>query len=91
MAPWSPAKREAYWLNDAAPAAMQRDQAEWAAGHGRDVQERKPKPTRADNHWLDCLVGCAVAASMCGVKLPGADVGPRRQRKRYTQKDLRRR
>jgi hypothetical protein len=40
-------------------------------GHGRDVQEWKLKPSRPDNHWLDCLVGCAAAASICGIKLPG--------------------
>ena len=59
-------------------------------GHGRDVQEWKLKPSRPDNHWLDCLVGCAVAASLCGVKLPGHEAGPARQRKRYTQEDFRR-
>jgi hypothetical protein len=59
-------------------------------GHGRDVQEWKLKPSRPDNHWLDCLVGCAVAASICGVKLPGMDARPGRQRKRYTQDDFRR-
>jgi hypothetical protein len=26
-----------------------------------------------DNHWLDCLVGCAVAASIQGLGLPGTD------------------
>ena len=26
-------------------------------------------PTEMDNHWLDCLVGCAAAASMLGVSL----------------------
>ena len=25
---------------------------------------------RVDNHWLDCLVGCAVCASMLGAALP---------------------
>lgn len=25
---------------------------------------------RPDNHWWDCLVGCAVAASMCGLQIP---------------------
>ena len=59
-------------------------------GHGRDVQEWKLKPSRPDNHWLDCLVGCAVAASICGVRLPGMDTRPGRQRKRYTQDDFRR-
>ena len=60
-------------------------------GLGRIVHEWSPRPTRSDNHWLDCLVGCAAAASMCGVKAPGQDAGSGRQRKRYTQDDLRRR
>jgi hypothetical protein len=25
---------------------------------------------RPDNHWFDCLVGCAVAASICGIRIP---------------------
>ena len=49
-------------------------------GHGRNVQKWKPKLSRLDNHWLDCLVGCAVAASICGVKLPGMDAKPTRCR-----------
>jgi hypothetical protein len=59
-------------------------------GHGRVVHEWSPRPSRPDNHWFDCLVGCAAAASMCGVKVPGEDAKPARQRKRYTQEDLRR-
>lgn len=31
-------------------------------GNGRTVHEWRVKPSRPDNHWLDCLVGCAVAA-----------------------------
>ena len=63
----------------------------WTAteGHGRVVHEWRLKPSKPGNHWLDCLVGCAVAASMCGVKLPGMEVRRGRQRKRYTQADLR--
>jgi len=38
-------------------------------GHGRVVHEWTLRPSRPDNHWLDCLVGCAVAVSMCGVRL----------------------
>ena len=38
-------------------------------GRGRTVDEWKLRPERGDNHWLDCLVGCAVAASMQGVVL----------------------
>jgi hypothetical protein len=37
-------------------------------GRGRNVEEWKVIVGR-DNHWLDCLVGCAVAASMLGVLL----------------------
>ena len=56
---------------------------------GRVVHEWSARPTRPDNHWFDCLVGCAAAASMCGVKSPGEST-PQRHRKRYTQEDLRR-
>ncbi|MBI5726046.1 MAG: phage terminase large subunit family protein [Planctomycetes bacterium] len=60
-------------------------------GQGRDVQEWKPNPARPDNHWFDCLVGCAVAASVCGVALPGMEAKLRRPRKKYTQDDFNRR
>ncbi len=40
-------------------------------GRGRTVDEWKVRPEQPDNHWLDCLVGCAVAASMLGVSLLG--------------------
>ena len=40
-------------------------------GRGRTVDEWKQRPERGDNHWLDGLVGCAVAASVQGVVLPG--------------------
>jgi hypothetical protein len=42
-----------------------------ARGNVVQVWQRKPG---ADNHWLDCLVGCAVAASMEGVA-PMAGMG----------------
>jgi hypothetical protein len=35
----------------------------------RTVDEWKLRATRPDNHWLDCLVGCAVAASIQGANL----------------------
>lgn len=38
---------------------------------GRTVEEWKALPNR-DNHWLDCLVGCCVAASIQGVKWSAA-------------------
>jgi hypothetical protein len=40
-------------------------------GRGRSVDEWKMRPERSDNHFLDCLVGAAVAASMQGAQLPG--------------------
>jgi hypothetical protein len=40
-------------------------------GHGRTLHEWTLLPSKPDNHWLDCLTGCAVAASMLGVSLPG--------------------
>ena len=59
-------------------------------GWGRKVREWSLLPSKPDNHWLDCLAGCAVAASMVGIRVPG-ECTPTRQRKRYSQQDLRRR
>ncbi len=42
-------------------------------GRGRTVDEWKPRLGHPDNHWLDGIVGCAVAASVLGVKLLGDD------------------
>jgi hypothetical protein len=39
-------------------------------GRGRKVDEWRLRPGGGDNHWLDGLVGCAVAASMQGSALP---------------------
>jgi hypothetical protein len=41
------------------------------SGRGRTVDEWKVRPEHPDNHWLDCVVGCAVAASIQGVSLMG--------------------
>ncbi len=41
-------------------------------GRGRTVDEWKLRPERGDNHWLDGVVGCAVAASIQGAVLDGA-------------------
>ena len=59
-------------------------------GRGRTVHEWKIRPAKPDNHWLDCLVGCAAAAAMLGATTPGMDAKSARPRKRYTQDDLRR-
>src|SRR5690606_17600707 len=42
-------------------------------GRGRTVDEWKPRPDQTDNHWLDCLVGSAVAASIQGAVLFGME------------------
>ena len=41
------------------------------SGRGREVDEWRIRPERSDNHWLDCLAGAAVAASMQGAILAG--------------------
>lgn len=33
------------------------------SGRGRTVDEWKLRPEQSDNHWLDCLVGSAVASA----------------------------
>jgi hypothetical protein len=40
-----------------------------AALRGRTVDEWKLKASAVNNHWLDCLVGYAAAASMLGASL----------------------
>jgi hypothetical protein len=54
-------------------------------GRGRTVDEWKLRAEGLDNHWLDCLVGSAVAASMQGAVLFGTDAKPvARQRVRLS-------
>jgi hypothetical protein len=62
-------------------------------GRGRRVDEWKLRAPGRDNHWLDCLVGCAVAASMQGCVLFGTDakVADRRPRLRLSALQGRRR
>ena len=45
-------------------------------GRGRKVDEWKLPPGR-DNHWFDCLVGCAMLASLVGCRLPAGKPAPR--------------
>jgi hypothetical protein len=60
-------------------------------GRGRVVDEWKLRPERADNHWFDGVVGCAVAASIQGVSLPGiSQYSPGVQKVRMKLSDLRR-
>ena len=57
-------------------------------GRGRSVDEWKLKPERNDNHYLDCLAGCAVCGSMLGATLPefGAAAKVRRPSLRLSDK-----
>jgi hypothetical protein len=60
-------------------------------GRGRTVDEWKMRPERSDNHWLDCLVGTAVAASIQGAVLFGTDGRAPARRERVSFADLQRR
>ena len=55
-------------------------------GRGRRVDEWKMRPEAHDNHWLDGLVGCAVAASMSGCVLAGTDKDTRSNKPRVKVK-----
>ena len=48
-------------------------------GRGRTVNEWKLRPERNDNHWLDCLAGCAVCGSMLGATMPEFGVATSRK------------
>lgn len=47
-------------------------------GRGRVVDEWKVRPGKTENHWWDCLVGCAIAASEQGVAIAETGTGSRR-------------
>jgi hypothetical protein len=57
-------------------------------GHGRTVYQWAPKVGGLDNHWLDCMVGCSVAASMCGCTLSGHGVKGVSKRERIKLSDI---
>ncbi len=59
-------------------------------GRGRVVDEWKLRPDAHDNHWLDGIVGCAVAASIEGAVLPGTQEIAPPKRERIKLSDLRR-
>ncbi len=54
------------------------------SARGRTVTEWKIKQPGIDNHWLDCLVGCAVGASMLGLKLLGEPDEQAKKRRKLT-------
>ncbi len=51
------------------------------SGRGRTLEEWKQRPDHPDNHWFDCLVGCAAGASMQGVELANVTRDPRKKRR----------
>ncbi len=57
-------------------------------GRGRTVDEWKLKPQSSDNHWFDCLVGCAVAASIQGAVLPGTQDLEKKPRQRIKLSEI---
>ena len=59
-------------------------------GRGRTVDEWKLRAAGLDNHWFDCLVGAAVAASIQGAVLFGTDVQAAQKRKRVKLSELQR-
>lgn len=56
-------------------------------GRGRVVDEWRHRLEGVDNHWFDCLVGCAVAGSLSGIELFEA-LNPERARVRVKLSDL---
>jgi len=59
-------------------------------GRGRTVDEWKLRVGGLDNHWLDCMVGASVAASIQGVNLLGLGQREPRPRQRLKLSELRR-
>ena len=59
-------------------------------GQGRDVREWKLKPSKPDNHWFDCIIGCAVGASMLGAKVFGQETRIKPKRERISLAELQR-
>ena len=51
------------------------------SARGRTVDEWKLSGNRFENHWWDCLVGAAVAASIQGVSPAATETGGRARRK----------
>ncbi|WP_413431758.1 terminase gpA endonuclease subunit [Crateriforma spongiae] len=60
-------------------------------GRGRTVDEWKARPEQPDNHWLDCLVGSAVAASMQSALLFGTDIVVKRRSERVSFREMQQR
>jgi hypothetical protein len=52
------------------------------SGRGRELDEWKLRPDGLDNHWLDGVIGCAVAASMLGIAVAGLGLSDRPNERR---------
>ncbi len=59
--------------------------------NGRTVDEWKVRVNNPDNHWLDCLVGCAVGASICGAELLAFQQAEKQSRQRVSFAELQKR
>ncbi len=57
---------------------------------GRIIDEWKLRASSPDNHWFDCLVGCAVAGSIQGTVLFGTEISGRAPRKCLKLSELQR-
>ena len=57
-------------------------------GRGRSVVEWKMRPEQSENLWLDCLVGCSVAASIQGAVLFGTAPPPVRKERKHRRRTL---
>ena len=68
------------WPSTSRPSTASRPMA-----RDRTVDEWKLRAARPDNHWLDCLVGCAVAASIQGACCRARRAAPARQRMRLSE------
>ncbi len=68
--------------------------AEHIAAEYYDPESRKFIQTYKENHWLDCLTGCALGASRLGIRLPGVTFGRKsieRKRVKLSEKQRRHR
>ncbi|WP_339912057.1 terminase gpA endonuclease subunit [Symmachiella dynata] len=59
-------------------------------GRGRKVDEWKMRPEQSGNHWLDCLAGSEVAASIQGAVLFCTGAAPPNEKKRLKLSELQR-
>ena len=74
------------WGNDPRTHEMFADQltAEYPVhtiGRNRELDEWSIKPGNPDNHFLDCLTGCAVGGSMLGAEIGGQSAAPTQRRR----------